>query len=302
MFVNKSLLLVLVIFLSQSQAYSFSKIVFFGDSLSDSGNACPLGQEKNRAFCALYPGERFTHKDSLVWAEHFVAEFGLDLRPSRLKGDNFAFGGATSGLGSLETPGVLTQIEGYLKRSRGHADPDAIYVIWVGGNDVKNQAIPLDLLNNIKIGVERLTKRGARNFIVPNLLPIHETPITKWAVSAVASVSKYFYDWHQKDSSLQHSDVTSALDNIFEKGVIFYNRRLDKMLHTLEKDGHTRICKPDMFAFFKAVSQNPKKYGLVSTEDLFYVDFFHPSAAAHKIIAVAIAKECSIEFSSLSSS
>ena len=107
----------------------FSSVVVFGDSLSDNGNlSISLG----------LPRLRFTTNPGLVTTEVVAQRYGVTLQPSLSGGSNFAFGGA--GIvhdwpTSLTVPTIPAQVNGYLA-ARPQADPNALYSIFGGNNDV----------------------------------------------------------------------------------------------------------------------------------------------------------------------
>jgi phospholipase/lecithinase/hemolysin len=141
-------------------AQEFSDVFFFGDSLSDTGNACSVLQLVGYA-----PG-RCSNGD--VWSDFLAASLGLDATASISGGNNFANGGDTTAELDLQI-GLFTVTLGFPPL----ADPDALYVIWLGGNDV------LDLpgsagamqwaVDDIIAGMDALRLLGARHFLVANL-------------------------------------------------------------------------------------------------------------------------------------
>ncbi len=94
-----------------SQAHpTFSRIVVFGDSLSDTGNA-----------------GRFSN--GRVWVEFLADRYGFALKPSRMGGSNYAVGGArldpNSGPSSLPA-----QVAAYLRTNS--PEPGTLYIIYGG--------------------------------------------------------------------------------------------------------------------------------------------------------------------------
>jgi phospholipase/lecithinase/hemolysin len=131
--------------------------------------------------CNIYPNGRFSNGN--IWVDDVFAALGLPApRPSRRGGDVFAFGGAESGMGTRGTPGVLSQVDEFLSRQKGALDAGAVYVVWVGGNDVKNRLLPVHLLPNIEKAVRKLAARGAKRFVVPTLPPMQRAPLLRWCV------------------------------------------------------------------------------------------------------------------------
>src|SRR5690606_31988560 len=72
---------------------TFSRTVFFGDSLTDAGYFRPLLVQQNPQAAIL---GRFTTNPGLVWAEWLALAYGTDARPNGngQAGDNYAAGGA----------------------------------------------------------------------------------------------------------------------------------------------------------------------------------------------------------------
>lgn len=281
---------------------SYENFIVFGDSLSDTGNRC-RGEEDDETLCILYPDGKFS--DENLWVEHLADRMGLEIIPSSRGGNNFAFAGATSGPGSKEVPGLTSQFRSYLDRigcttdpTGCKADPNALYAIWIGGNDVKNKMallnsdnplyrtllksfsptskdIPFkDLLEDIANTVTRLSRKGARHFLIPNLPPVHKTPVGQALVSGFVSVFSKL-DW------LMIPDLNTACESIIED----YNWHLSLRLKKLEKKWNVNIHHPDAFHLFENVAENYTRYNLNSPNELAYIDFFHPSAKGHKIIA-----------------
>ena len=73
-------------FAGSASAQSFSDVVVFGDSLSDSGNAALAN--------GLPAGNSFTTNPDPVWAEIVAEAFGASGRNSLAGGPNYAFAGA----------------------------------------------------------------------------------------------------------------------------------------------------------------------------------------------------------------
>lgn len=172
---------------ANATAAEFSNTYFFGDSLTDSGSYAPF----------LPPGTgRFTTNPGPVWAENLAAELGTDATPATNGGSNFAQGGGrvtlqpgvpdANPLTAAAVP-VREQVSAFLVRS-GAADPDALYVVWAGANDIFRAIDPtkpeaadpasyLAATAGEQVGeIARLQAAGARYIIVPNVPDIGNTP------------------------------------------------------------------------------------------------------------------------------
>ena len=122
--------------LLSSGASAFDDIYFFGDSLSDTGN-----------INLLYGGQaadRFTNGNTVA-ADVVAAHYGVPIGPSghligQALGNNYAVGGARAldDDGDETTPdtNLPTQVNSYLTFHGGVADPEALYMVIMGGNDL----------------------------------------------------------------------------------------------------------------------------------------------------------------------
>ncbi|HBY58715.1 MAG TPA: hypothetical protein DEH78_02760, partial [Solibacterales bacterium] len=159
------------VLLQAASAAPFTNLYFFGDSLSDTGNIYRATTLLNTLTLGLVPvtpqsppysGGRFSNGP--VWAETTAARFGLasDAQSAGMSlgilgsqtgpGRNYAIGGARTGTGgalgafdSLVPTGVQAQVNFYLSRAGGTADPNALYFLLGGGNDLRDLAQLTDL-------------------------------------------------------------------------------------------------------------------------------------------------------------
>lgn len=282
--------------LSLAKPKSYNGLVVFGDSLSDIGNACPKEGKQSFLLCPLYSNERFS--DGKLWVEHLADKLKLKLSPSLDGGYNFAFGGAKSGWGTEAIPGLRTQVDRYLRKVGDKANDSALYVVWIGGNDFKDAFTKLslnfeklmfkDLLDDITDNIKRLSRKGAKEFLVPNMPPIHKSPLATGILEKIMGVwtglSWMVIDMDSEDFSSVGSPQ-NPLD-LFIEGIIgHYNFNLARRLHLLEKEFKIKIYHPNVFHAFKELSENYKSLGLSSPEELFCFDKFHPSAKGHIILA-----------------
>lgn len=141
-----------------ASAQTFTDVFVFGDSLSDTGNGCTV-----LAIAGYKPG-RCSNGD--VWSERFAESLGHEAKASFQGGTNFAFGGD-------ETTDLDTQIFAFSVRELFDADPDALYVIWLGGNNVlgipSSPTAMQDAVDDIIDGIRDLQDLGAEHFLVANL-------------------------------------------------------------------------------------------------------------------------------------
>lgn len=135
-------------------ASAYSNLVVFGDSLSDSGNNAllltgvfgglpPVVIDKDNPFSKV-PSTFGTYTNGKVWTQYLAQSLGLPLTPSLVGGTNFAYGGAQTGIDGTDLPPVpgfpysmRHQLDDYLGATSHHADPNALYIVAGGGNNVR---------------------------------------------------------------------------------------------------------------------------------------------------------------------
>lgn len=173
-------------FAAMAQAASYSNLFVFGDSLSDIGNDLVITGGVVPSTTYYTNGSavgRFTN--GLSYADHLAAGLGLGLSPSVLGGNDYAFGGARTGSVAAGLPATalsFNQQIGAFDATHAKADAGALYVLWIGANDLSdaitaaalgNPAAVNTAINNAMLGIggaiQDLSSRGATHFLIPNL-------------------------------------------------------------------------------------------------------------------------------------
>ncbi len=195
---------------------SYSNIYFFGDSLTDTGafggQAIPNG---SGGFIILPADARWTTNNAANHANILAGKLGLSVSASNAasalgtSGNNFAQGGAqsvtyatgatlpnssstqTAGPGGLDIRDLPQQVQDYLSANGGKANPDAVYFVWSGGNDIPTAAgagssnastVATAAANSLATQIGVLNKAGAKLIIAPNLPSFGNTPAAMYAV------------------------------------------------------------------------------------------------------------------------
>ena len=208
---------------SVSASY-YTSLIVFGDSLLDNGNALLYNLATPGLGAALgylvptdpslppYPAgaTQYTAPGGRSAVEVLAQRLGLPpLVPSQLGGNNFATGGATTGVlnfagdGALVpnpsplpgvpagTPfypglagiGIRTEVAQFATRLAGSsADPGALYVVMGGPNDVFLNSVlskpqdPAASVANLLATIGDLYALGARTVLVPNMPDLGKAP------------------------------------------------------------------------------------------------------------------------------
>jgi len=243
----------------------FSQIYIFGDSLADPGNIFALTGLSAKAPYELIPSAPYAigghhFSNGKTWAEKFAQNMKLSeggkpaLEAPGING-NYAFGGARARLFG-EAPPAAAQVSIFEAHYAGSADPNALYVVQFGGNDLRDalEAIPPDLnlatsfgiLNDAVISISdnirSLHSMGARQFLVANVPNLARTPAVR-------------------------ADGPGA---VFFAGIfgVFYNDGLESALSSLEDDLlGISIERLNFFDIVTDVADNPENFGITFAED-----------------------------------
>jgi len=168
----------------------YTKTVFIGDSLTDSGYFRPLLP------AAVQPVTgQFTTNPGWTWAQHVANYYGTNgaAHGNGQNGDNYAIGGARVGVDTSQvlaagTPAIpvyslKTQTAQYLAANGGKADPNALYTVWGGANDlfaIQAGAPLVSTLTNAvrdQVGIVGTLKgAGAEYIVVPTIPDVGLTP------------------------------------------------------------------------------------------------------------------------------
>lgn len=265
-------------------------VYVFGDSLSETGNYY-VASGGQLPPSPLYFNGRFSNGEN--WVEYVAKALREPVPlPSLPGGTNYAFNGARAkGLSPYLAPDLTEQVASYLLRSGGTANPDDVFVIWAGANDIffgassgEADFIP-NAIAGIKWSIEALYSAGARKFVVLDLPPLGQTP---------------FFNTNPALST-QLDGATSA----FNSAIASLTRSLRAELP------QARIADVKISKLFQLITRAPRLFGLRNVRQsatifdpvtgigytptpganpncyLFW-DSVHPTAQGHKIIAAYV--------------
>ncbi len=268
-----------------ASAQSYSRLVVFGDSLSDNGNLFLFTG-------GTQPPAPFYYQGRFSTGPVFVELLGFNLGrfaagDSNAGSINYAFGGARTDLAGAP-PGMRTQLNAYLGGG-GTFGPNDLVSVLGGANNIFQglpaagassnpagaiQVVSLAAAADINLIVNNVATAGAGTILVTNLPKLSLTP--QFANSPAAPLADY--------------------------AVTTFNGALLNGLNTVAANQPgTNIILMDLFKIGDTIAGNPTAFGVTNVtdpcfnqvaltlcsnpDDYFYLDGVHPTAAGHRAIA-----------------
>jgi outer membrane lipase/esterase len=281
-------LMAVAIALASAPAFAeaaFDQTVFFGDSLTDSGYYRPLLPASVQPVTG-----KFTTNPGWVWAEYVADYYGTNAAANGngQTGDNYAAGGArvnatsVSALGSA--PSLVTQVNNYLTANGGKANPNALYTVWGGANDLFAVAAGAPAQATIgaavtaQVGiVGQLEAAGAKYVMVPTIPDIGLTPSSR-ALGAAGMA--------------QGTALATAYNNALFSGLETAGLRVIPVdtFHILQEI----VADPGTYGFTNVTGQactavlptcNPTSLAAPNAQNTWlFADGVHPTTATHQIL------------------
>ena len=290
-----------------AQVRDYTRIVVFGDSLSDTGNMAHLYAQKFNGLrfpapWVDYTDGRFTDgSDTLppaqnhfgVWIEQVAASMPShpQVKNSLDGGTNYAYAFAFTGDGtslfypdddvafSVTINNMGQQVSDYLA-TNPKINNSTLFVIWGGANDLINAKSPGDIVNAAvqeTLDIQRLIQAGATQFLVLNLPPLGLTPRLNGSLATSApanAAAALFNSWLATGLSVLHD---------------FYPGR------------HIAVFQVDTFALFNQIVASPESFSLanitmpsqgppVIPDTYLFWDDIHPTTQGHHALANAALK------------
>ncbi len=269
---------------SAAQASSFSEIVSFGDSLSDTGNVyIGTGGTLPGPGYAVYNGYGiYTNPQSGggpagLWIDQLAGSLGLSApAPFLAGGTNYAVGSSYTAGPNGAAPGMDAQVGDYLTSVGGSAPATALYTFWGGANDIFDGMDPVTAANNIAAEIGATAADGGKTFLWLNLPPLGDTPLfntTPFAPQANAASAAFDAQW--------------AID-----------------VGNLDAEG-IDVIGVDVDSLFNLIAANPAAYGFTNITDacnatpgcnpntFLYFDAEHPTTEADSLVANLAAQDLS---------
>jgi outer membrane lipase/esterase len=267
-----------------AQSANVGKVVFFGDSLSDTGNIWYATNgfptlPYNQGTQGLGPdktGGQWSDQLGPSWSTVFAKQFGLLATPSLVGGNNYAWGGARTGVNAAPAgaPWLNQQVGQYLF---GNAPTkQTLLTVMMGGNDVANNLGNVAALQagiaSITGSLNALYAAGGRQFLVANVPDIGATPTFQDLDADNPGTAAFATFW----TTQWNAALAGALAGLNLPGAKI--SLLD--LYALGKDpkllaGYANTT--DACLTSTSLCADPSTY--------FYWDSFHPTSTTHAAIA-----------------
>ena len=287
----------LLVFVSWAQAdTTFSRVYVFGDSLSDTGNLAsvtgpfPLPFYMNRV------------SNGPVGVETLAAQLGHTADPSlHLLGLNVGSNYAVAGANAFgnEPIDLNTQVLSFQVNHGFIAPADALYVMFIGGNDVRSAREVADYstaklvvqaaANEVRQAIETLIQIGARSFLLINSPNIGVIPETRLIANAT-----------NNPELVKHARKLSNE----------YRRALHVFSVQIKDINQVDIVEFDLYKFFNKLVKNAEYHGFTNSTDacfssvtfnfhpdcnfganfdqFIFFDEIHPTARAHALAGEAL--------------
>jgi phospholipase/lecithinase/hemolysin len=255
---------------------TFDAIYVFGDSYCDVGNIFFLTKGTDPP--APYYNGRFSNGP--IWVEHVASSMGLPMKAALLGGTDYAFAGAHV-TGPVPTaagdiPSIPQQVALYLSQHNGKADPNALYILEGGGNDIINatgvspQALGFQIALGLSESELLLRQAGAKNFLIPDLLDVSLLPVA------------------QSNAAFAHAATLAT------------NKSLNDLLFVEQLLQGIRIRRLNVFSLFESINADATHFGFTNIttpclignticadpDHTLFWDAFHPTVFGHAFFAV----------------
>lgn len=299
----------------------YSGLVVFGTSLSDPGNAfalqggtnTPTDYDVSSLLVPNVPYGRGGHhfSNGPTWIEQVAQSLGLagTVAPAYGSKNSIATNYAVGAARACDVPGEVNrdlpqQVASFLADTGGVARSDALYVIEIGGNDVRDAIVAaLGVLQTGGTFQQALAAAGpillcAQQAIQAAIVTLHQAGATQFLV------------WTVPDPGLTpalRSLGTGAMQVASLITTAFNTQALLPTLQGVDQVFNIEIDVLDAFALLQNLSANGANFGLTNTtsacvtpnvapyfcqspDEYLFWDGIHPTRATHTLVALEAAR------------
>ena len=261
-----SLLSTCLLLLCTAQAFAtptFTKIYFFGDSLTDVGNYVktssfiPDEMDQNAPVTNWIQNLGATPSKT-TWAEFFAEHFGLHAyaknnTPNSTENDFAVAGNTTKDVYHQQLPQFLNEID----KAAPPNPATTLYVIWAGANDIRENVPPSQSMSTIAGTIVTLhnytytyqgktEKLAASNFLIISIPDMSLTPLVQNCAHAAPLA------YCQKVYAELHYGTPQWNQGILEHTINFFHQKYGNQMHFY----YYKTAE-----IFESVTSNPGQYG-----------------------------------------
>lgn len=288
------------------------EMVVFGDSTSDTGNAYAiLGVLAEAPFEPIPPAPyaisegRFSN--GKVWIEQLAKSLRIRKGAKAFlfnekRNTNFATARArarfiTNPIDPINSIGLSSQVGTFLQTVDNEAPPEALYVLWIGGNDIRDALATAIATNNLPLALNVVNE--AVESIAANIIELHYHDARRFLVLNAPNIALLPL------VSMQELPVVSAAAMLSGS----FNDTLAFALDELESLPDSSITLFDTNELISDVIQNPADYAITNTsapclsfrtlidpicsrpDEYVFWDSIHPTRKIHSILAERVETE-----------
>jgi phospholipase/lecithinase/hemolysin len=291
------------------------RLVVFGDSLSDPGNAFVLlGASSTPPDYSVDPflvptqpyargGQHFSN--GATWVEQMARPLGLanSVRPafrSASGATNFAIGGARARPDGSGTD-LGSQVQAFLNAAGNAAPSDALYIVEIGGNDLRDALAAF--VGTLQSGGTQAQAEAAAGAVITDAV----TAIGAQMQTLVGAGARRFMVWKVPDIGATPAILglgarNPAIPGVADSLTQSFNAALEANVLTPLEAAGLGVVRLDVYSKLNQVIANRAAFGLSNVtaacitpnvapfqckvpDDYLFWDGIHPTAAGHAIIA-----------------
>jgi outer membrane lipase/esterase len=284
------------------------QVVVFGDSLSDPGNgffflrtnATPPDYGMNALLVPDSPyaigGHHLTNGPT--WIEQLASSHGMNrsVLPAFANSSPYAMNFAVATARARDdgaNPSLALEVGAFLQKTGGVASSNALYVIEIGGDDVRDalvaalsgdvpgaDAILYAAAQAVAANIDALYAAGARRFLIWNVPDLGLTPTARLLgakASAAATSATEAFNWYLQLQMVPVSALSGITLIPFNAAALF----------------DTVVANPSLFGLTNVtdscVTPLVAPFQCHAADDYLFWDGIHPTRAGHALIAGAVA-------------
>lgn len=281
---------------------TLNNIVIFGDSLSDSGNLYEFMHHQIPKSPPYYQGH---FSNGLIWAE-YLRPLVFPASQSENTLLNYAYGGAGVMTTDEEDDVLFTfnrEIDMYLHDHNGKADPNSLFIVWMGANNYLGLPEDIDtateeVRQGLQKGAEKLLRAGAHYVTFINLPDMGKTPFAR-SIEGEQPFHELTLLHNKKLTELvealqqQHPEATWLYFDVYDAFEDIFSHLNDYPFDNISHNCQDAEMKPHtpFPVLTMATSVKTPVHPLENNcQKFFFFDLVHPTTYVHELLAQRLHK------------